>query len=115
MYRPQLYITRSLEYNYRLQSNILSSALYTDETETLSGNKYRNLDYFGFDRVKWTHENIDPKENQKIFLIDNSKEIFRKIEKERATEEQNEDLLFYDYNSFSVDNFSQNSSILDFE
>ena len=30
-------------------------------------------------------------------------------------EEENEDLLFYDYNSISADKFSQNSSILDFE
>ena len=107
--------SQKLEYNDRLQSNISSSELYRNETDSLSGNKNRNLDYFGFENVKGTQENIDPKENQKIFLIDNSKEIFRKIEKERATEEQNEDLLFYDYNSFSVDNFSQNSSILDFE
>ena len=106
---------QKLEYNDGLQSNILSSALYRDETDPLSRNKNRNLDYFGFECVQGTQENIDPKKNQKIFLIDNSKEIFRKIEKERATEEQNEDLLFYDYNSFSVDNFSQNSSILDFE
>ena len=104
-----------MEYNDGLQSNILRSELYRDQTDSLSGNKNRNLDYLGFENGKGTQENIDPKENQKIFLIDNYKEIFRKIEKERATEEKNEDLLFYDYNSFSVDNFSQNSSILDFE
>ena len=81
--------------------------MYRDQTDSLSGNKNRNLDYLGFEIGKGTQENIDPKENQKIFLIDNSKEW--------ATEEQNEDLSFYDYNSFSVDNFSQNSSILLFE
>ena len=93
----------------------VSTELYRDQTDSTSGNKNRNLYHFGYEYLQGTKENIDPKENQKIFLIDNSKEIFRKIEKERATEKQNEDLLFYDYNSFSVDKFSQNSSILDFE
>ena len=98
-----------------LNSNILSPELYGDQTHSLSEKKNRNLDYFEFEYVKGTQENIDPNENQNIFLIDNSEEIFRKIEKERAKEEQNEDLLFHDYNSISVDKFSSNSSILDFE
>ena len=96
-------------------SNILGPELYVDKTHSISENNNRNLDYFGFEYAQGTKENIDPKENQKIFLIDNSEEIFRKIEKERAKEEQNEDLLFHDYNSISVDKFSSNSSILDFE
>ena len=95
--------------------NILGPELYMDETHSISENNNRNLDYFGFECVQGTKENIDPKENQKIFLIDNSEEIFRKIGKEREKEEQNEDLLFHDYNSISVDKFSSNSSILDFE
>ena len=107
--------SQKLKRNDGLHSNILSPELYGDQTHSLSENNNRNLDYFGFEYVKGTQENIDPKENQKIFLIENSEEIFRKIEKERAKENQNEDLLFHDYNSISVDKFSSNSSILDFE
>ena len=107
--------SQNLKHKDGLHSNILSPELRGDQTHSFSENNNRNLDYFGFEYVKGTKENIDPKENQKIFLIENSEEIFRKIEKERAKEEQNEDLLFHDYNSISVDKFSSNSSILDFE
>ena len=74
--------SQKLEYKDGLHSNILSTELYRDQTDSTSGNKNRNLYHFGYEYVQGTQENIDPKENQKIFLIGNSKEIFRKIEKE---------------------------------
>ena len=60
--------------------------MYKEQTESLSENQDRNLDFFGFEYV----------ENQRKVHTENSKEIFGKIERERAMEKENEDLLFHD-------------------
>ena len=65
-------------------------------------NKDAELDYFGFRYVQGKTGFGDSDEDENICLIENSKAIFREIEKERSKKEENEDLLFSDdYNSIS--------------
>ena len=55
-----------MEYNDGLQWNILSSELYRDQTDSLSSNKNRNLDYFGFENVQGAQENIAGESNPNL-------------------------------------------------
>ena len=77
-------------------------------------NKDAELDYFGFRYVQGKTGFGDSDEDENICLIENSKAIFREIEKERLKKQENEDLLFSDYNSISVANSSSKMSIFDF-
>ena len=71
--------------------------------------------YFGYEYVKGNDCNYRSEGKEKLIFIENSKEIFYDIEKERSKEQQNSDLLFQDYNSSSVDSFAHNLEILNFE
>ena len=71
--------------------------------------------YFGYQYVKGSELAYGSEDNKKLVLIENSKEIFDDIEKERSKAQQNSDLLFQDYNSSSVDTISHNFEILNFE
>ena len=63
--------SQNLEYMCRFHSNTLGTELYKELTNSLLANQDRNLDFFGFEDV----------ENQTKVHIENSHEIFRKIEK----------------------------------
>ena len=83
------------------------------DIQTDQSNSVEN--YFGYQYVKGSDCAYRSEGKEKLILIENSKEIFYDIEKERSKEQQNSDLLFQDYNSSSVDSFAHNLEILNFE
>ena len=102
------------EYAKADHTNLYSTPSYTKNNDKEMRNKDNDLDYFGFRYVQGKTDSGDLDEDRNICLIENAKAIFREIEKERSKRQDNEDLLFFDYNSISVANSSSKMTILDF-
>ena len=76
--------SQKLEYKDGLHSNILSTKLYRDQTDSTSGSKNRNLDHFGYEymsiykglkNIQGSQENID-KGVKKISIRKKTKRYF---------------------------------------
>ena len=83
-----------MEYTKVDHTNHYSTPSYMKNKDTEMQNKDTDLDYFSFWYIEGKTGFGDPDGDDNICVIENSKTIFREIEKEWSKKEENEDLLF---------------------